>query len=147
MSTTTSEVVDITKRMPTREEIENAGDGLAAIEKVINSDGQLPIGDVYLSPALTDLIRGLLGILSRGETVTYLPQRRMLTTQQAADILNVSRSHVLKLIREEKLFCEMVGTHRKIPFNELMAFKAKRSAGRREALDEILEFTKEFEAE
>lgn len=147
MSAVAAEVVDITKRMPTREEIQNAGDGLAAIDSVINSDGQLPIGDVHLSPALTDLIRGLLGIVSRGETVTYMPQGRLLTTQQAADILNVSRSYILKLISQDDLYCEMVGTHRRIPFIEIMNYKAQRSTDRKEALDAMLEFTKEFEAD
>ncbi|WP_425084007.1 excisionase family DNA-binding protein [Ruegeria profundi] len=147
MSGNTAEVVDITKRMPTREEIQNAGDGLAAIESVMNGEGQLPIGEVYLSPALTDLIRGLLGIVSRGETVTYMPQGRMLSTQQAADILNVSRSYVLKLIERQELYHEMVGTHRRVPFIELMNYKEQRSAARSEALDDLLDFTKEFEAE
>ena len=63
---------------------------------------------------------------------------RELTTQQAADLLNVSRPHVVKLIKEGKLQAHKVGTHHRIRLDALLAYKRGRDADAHDALTELV---------
>lgn len=74
-------------------------------------------------------------ILARGDMVSIVPVHKLLTTQEAAQLLNVSREHVRQLIRDSKLPHVDVGRHHRVRFADLMAFRANRDAERRRALD------------
>ncbi|MYA88714.1 MAG: helix-turn-helix domain-containing protein [Boseongicola sp. SB0662_bin_57] len=78
--------------------------------------------------------------------VTLVPTGAMLTTQQAADILNVSRPFLSKLLIENKIPHVPVGSHRRVMFEDLMAYKAKRDGARKAALDELADLGQEFDA-
>lgn len=134
----------IGERLPTPEEVDSAAGAMTAIENNRNSDGGLQIGDAVLDASLVDLISDLLSIFARGDTVTLAPLSRQLTTQEAADILNVSRPHLIKLITQGALDCEMVGTHRRLALVDILEFKAKRSQGRKDALKEMQEISEEL---
>ena len=69
------------------------------------------------APAARLLIR-LLNEMARGHAVTIIPIHAELTTQQAADLLGVSRPFVIKLLEEKRLPFHLVGTHRRIRFQE-----------------------------
>jgi excisionase family DNA binding protein len=79
----------------------------------------------------------LLTEMSQGHSVTLLPTRAELTTQQAADLLNVSRPYVVKLLEEGKLPCRTVGKYRRVRFDDLMAFKRKDDDVRAKVLDQL----------
>lgn len=99
-----------------------------------------PGGDtktIPLSPAMSGLLLDLLRQIADGERVMLVPMNRMLTTQQAADILNVSRPHLIKLIERSDIPCTMTGRHRRIRADELFAYKHQRDAQRAEALDDL----------
>ena len=136
----------LAERLPSQEEIGNAADAMTAIQANRNDDGTLAIGDVKLSGSLVDLISDLFSIIARGETVTLVPLSRQLTTQEAADLLNVSRPFLIKLIERGDLDCEMVGTHRRIALKDVLAYKAERSEGRREALSEMQRIAEDLES-
>jgi excisionase family DNA binding protein len=72
--------------------------------------------------------------LQRGAAVSATPQAGMLTTQQAADLLNVSRPTVVKLLDGKRIPFEMAGTHRRIRLADVMSF---RDARRREQLEAL----------
>ncbi|MBL8658295.1 MAG: helix-turn-helix domain-containing protein [Rhodospirillales bacterium] len=91
---------------------------------------QLPAG------ALTLLLQILEGMAS-GQAVTVVPQNAELTTQQAADVLNVSRPFLIQLLEAKKIPFRMVGTHRRIRFEDVMGYKEKIDADRRDALAEL----------
>lgn len=131
--------VDFGDRLPTPEEIDSAAGAMTAIETNRNDDGALQIGDALLSSSLVDLVSDLFSIIARGDTVTFAPLSRQLTTQEAADLLNVSRPHLVKLINDKVLNCEMVGTHRRLALRDVIAYKSRRSIGRKSALSEMQE--------
>lgn len=136
--------MDLGNTLPTPEEIDSAADALTAIENTLNGDRSLDIGDATLSASLVGLITDVLSIVARGETVTIAPLSRRMTTQEAADFLNVSRPHLIKLIDQKLLPCEMTGTHRRLALKDLLAYKAKRSEGRKAALQEMQDIAEDL---
>jgi excisionase family DNA binding protein len=63
-------------------------------------------------------------VLARGDAITVVPVVRDLTTQQAADILNVSRQYLVRLLKEKRLRFAMTGKHRRLHIEHVIAFKA-----------------------
>lgn len=72
-----------------------------------------------------------------------MPHNRALTTQQAADILNVSRPFLVKLLENGEIPYIKVGSHRRILFQDLMVYKEQRKVKRRKLLDQLIEMTEE----
>jgi len=79
----------------------------------------------------------ILAHMAEGETMTLIPQNAELTTQQAADFLNVSRPYFVKLLEEGKLAFHKVGSHRRVYFRDLVVYKEESMNERRTALDEL----------
>lgn len=92
----------------------------------------LPAGAV---PLIVDILRGI----AAGRSVSILPSSAELTTQQAADYLNVSRPFLVRLLDEGKLPFRMVGTHRRVRVEDVVAFKDAIDRDRRAALDALTE--------
>lgn len=84
------------------------------------------------------LIQDLLVNLAQGNAITILPTHAELTTQQAADILNVSRPFVIQLIETNQIACRMVGTHRRVLFKDVLDFKIRNKQARIKILDELV---------
>lgn len=101
------------------------------------TDDQGRTSEIVLAPALTQLLLELLRHIGRGDAVTLMPVGQMLTTQQAADLLNVSRPHLVKLIDGGVIPHAMVGRHRRIRATDLLDYKRKRDQARSDALDEL----------
>jgi excisionase family DNA binding protein len=83
------------------------------------------------------MLAQVLALLADGQGVQIMPDRAMLTTQQAADTINVSRPYLIGLLERKEIPYEMVGTHRRIAFADLLAYKRKDDQRRREAVDEL----------
>ena len=94
--------------------------------------------DIILTPAMFDLFLELLRYIGGGDAVTLLPIQQMLTTQQAADLLNVSRPYLIKLIEKADISHSMVGRHRRLKAEDVFAYKSARDKARAEALDELI---------
>ncbi len=123
---------------------------LASIMSSLDDDLEIQIleGDDQRVKLPTSAVRLLLDILeqmARGNAVTLIPVHAELTTQQAADVLNVSRPFVVKLIDEGKLPFRKVGAHRRIKFEDLMAFKTNIDNSRHEALNKLVEQAQELD--
>lgn len=87
--------------------------------------------------AAFQMLRDILSHISHGNAVTVVPLHAELTTQQAAELLNVSRPYVIKLIESNQLPHKMVGTHRRILFHDLMQYKYALDADRLKTLEEL----------
>jgi excisionase family DNA binding protein len=72
-----------------------------------------------------------------GNGVTIIPVHAVLTTQDAADFLNVSRPYLVKLLERGELPYTKVGTHRRIQFKELMKYRDQSLAQSKKLLDEL----------
>lgn len=83
------------------------------------------------------LLGEILSELALGNTVKVVPIHAELTTQEAADLLNVSRPHLVKLLDEGKLPHTKIGSHRRVKFADLMSYKAELDQSSNAAMDAL----------
>jgi excisionase family DNA binding protein len=104
----------------------------------VRIQGELAGDDALVVPRQAAIMLAqILGFLANGQGVTVTPSNAMLTTQQAADFLNVSRPYLIKLLEEQKIPYQMVGTHRRVAFGELLEYKRKDDQERQHAANEL----------
>jgi excisionase family DNA binding protein len=103
--------------------------------KIVKDDGNEQ--DVVIPATTFHLLVDILSQMAQGNAVTIVPIHAELTTQEAADILNVSRPFLIKLIESTEIPCRKVGRHRRIRFTDLMEYKQKTDSQRTQALDEL----------
>ena len=89
---------------------------------------------VTLLPALTESLLQVLQLISSGHGFYMIPVKAQLTTQQAADLLNVSRPYLVKLLENGTIPFTMTGRHRRVRADDIFAYKEMRDAERSEAL-------------
>lgn len=90
-----------------------------------------------LPAAAVRMLTDILVYLAEGRGVSILPTNTALTTQQAADMLNVSRPYLSRLLTEGKLPFHMVGTHRRVALQDLLAYRDQGSTRSRAARDRL----------
>jgi excisionase family DNA binding protein len=83
------------------------------------------------------LFANMLAYMAKGEGVVVMPKHKMLTTQQAADMLNVSRPYLIGLLEAGEIPFEKVGRHRRIKLEDLLDYRRADDARRRKAADEL----------
>ncbi len=83
------------------------------------------------------VLREIIHYMSNGIFVELMPIHSQLTTQQAAEILGMSRPHLVKLLEEEEIPHHKVGKHRRIRLDDLLVYKHRRDSKRRQILDQI----------
>jgi excisionase family DNA binding protein len=83
--------------------------------------------------------------LSEGQAVSILPVESEMSTQQVADILNVSRPHLVKMLENDEIPYHRVGKHRRIKATDLMKYKEQRDNEREDLLDDLASQAQELD--
>jgi excisionase family DNA binding protein len=111
---------------------------------------RLRVGDapkeetMQLPASAVKMLVRILEEMARGNAVTLIPVHAELTTQEAADMLNISRPSLIQLLDEGKIEYRKVGTHRRVRFEALMQYKRHSDAERRAALTELAAYDQEL---
>jgi excisionase family DNA binding protein len=135
-----------TPELPSSDEVELARRAILSLSQALHRGDAKTVSvsadggesaTVLIPRMAYDLFLEVLGQMAHGNAVTIVPVRAHLTTQQAADLLNVSRPFVIKLLDQEELAHHKVGTHRRIMAEELFAYKKRRDESSRRALAEL----------
>jgi excisionase family DNA binding protein len=131
--------------LPVPEEVAQAQEASRALARFVaeTPKEQLSIEDsahrthVVLPRAAVLLLQGILREMAQGHAVTFIPVHAELTTQQAADLLNVSRPYLVSLLESGVIPYRKIGTRRRVLFEHLMAYKRAEDAKRMQALNEL----------
>lgn len=148
---------DVTDRLDSKEEVElakaaqrcivSALDHSRAVNIAILEDGMerlegSPI--LKLPPKVLRLFADMLGSLAQGHAVAIMPKELYVSTQEAAMFLNVSRPYLVRMLDEGKLPYHKVGTHRRIKFEDVVAYKDQRRQASQAALEELVDQAQEL---
>ena len=100
---------------------------------------------VELPASVFRVLKNVAQAMAKGQTIALMPYGLHLTTQQAADLLHVSRPHVIKLCDAGELPYKRVGSHRRIRIEDLLAYRERRGLARREHLAELTRASQEVQ--
>jgi excisionase family DNA binding protein len=139
--------VNFTLELPAEREVEAAVQGQRALAAYLSTqsdtqriqifDANNQAHQVDLPTSALRLLVEILSELAAGNAVKVVPVHAELTTQEAADLLNVSRPHLIKLLEEGALAFHRTGKHRRVRFADIMQFKARRDAASEQAMKEL----------
>ncbi len=98
----------------------------------------IPGEEIEIPASALHLLIDVLAQMAQGNAVTLMPIQAELTTQEAADLLQVSRPHLVKLLETGQIPFHRVGRHRRVRLQELMAYKQQIDTARSQVLDELV---------
>ncbi|MFT6463592.1 helix-turn-helix domain-containing protein [Halopseudomonas laoshanensis] len=133
---------------PDEEQIAAAAESSRQIEEFLSSKNEsqrIELVDqtqqrvvVELPTFALRLLGDILIELASGNAVRLVPVHAELTTQEGADLLNVSRPHLVKLLEAGQLPHTKTGKHRRVKLADLMSYKGQRDQAGREAINELV---------
>ena len=115
-----------------RDELSKTGDGSA---KLVGPDGT----QIDLPADLYRVLRDITGALAQGLAVTVAPHNTVLTTQEAADILGITRPTLVKLLDEDAIPYARPGRHRRVLLRDVLAYAEQRRTRRGQALSRMVD--------
>lgn len=140
--------------LPAKKEIEVALSGQRELatflstkfetQKISIQDANDQTHQIELPTSALTLLMKVLGELAVGNAVQVVPVHAELTSQEAANILNISRPHMVKLLENGKLPYHKTGRHRRVFFADLMRYKAERESESNNAMQELADLSQEL---
>lgn len=138
--------------LPTAQEIELAKESSRTLAKYATQDRvTLKITgengeseDVILPGHIVAILLKISTEMSQGKAISLTPINAELTTQEAANMMNVSRPHLVKLLEQEALPFHKVGTHRRIYLKDLLEYIENNDKARSQSLDELAALSQEL---
>jgi excisionase family DNA binding protein len=139
--------LDLDPVIPSEKDIQLATESSRILAKISEKKGsvfEIVIGEkkgttIKVPAAVFRMLLTILTQMAVGNAVTIIPIHSELTTQEAADLLNVSRPYFVQLLEAGKIPYRKVGTRRKILFQDLMKFKKDDDTERSKLLDQLVE--------
>ncbi|WP_114649339.1 helix-turn-helix domain-containing protein [Pseudothauera hydrothermalis] len=135
------------KALPSAEDIALARESGRVLSTVLQTradtqtidfhDDKGTVRSVTLPTSALRLLLDVLTEIGQGNAVTIIPIHAELTTQEAADLLNVSRPFLVQLLEKGEIPFHKIGTHRRVRYQDVIAYKNRIDAERRKALDEL----------
>lgn len=128
---------------------EAEAEAIKQLEHILNQENsQLKLAaangeEMTIPDSVYLVLRQVVQAMVSGKNVSIVTHNPELTTQQAADLLNVSRPYLIKLLEQGELPYIMVGTHRRVKFEDLRKYKQQRDTKRRQLLQELIEISQE----
>ena len=114
-------------------------------DELVEVLGEVGEDDALVIPRPTVIMLAqILDVLGHGLGVQIIPKETELTTQQAADMLNVSRPYLIKLLESGEIPFRRVGRHRRVTFEDLVEYKRRDELKRRAAADELADLSEEL---
>jgi excisionase family DNA binding protein len=108
--------------------------------RLVGPDGETTEIPASAFHALKLAVQGM----ARGQTMTLVPHGKELTTQEAANLLHVSRPHLVKLLDNGTIWHYKVGTHRRVRIEDALAYREVRASVRGDKLDELTRLSEEL---
>jgi excisionase family DNA binding protein len=99
---------------------------------------------ITLPASAVQILQRALSEIAQGHAIAITPLETQLTTQQAADLIGVSRPHLIKQLEEGEIPFSLVGSHRRIALEDVLGFKFKQDRLREQALHELVEQAQEL---
>lgn len=147
--------VQLPQTMPTAEEAalaRESGRALSAYLQMRSETQQIEVFDdkgtphpVRVPMSALRLLVDVLTEIGEGNAVSIIPVHAELTTQEAADVLNVSRPHLVKLLESNEIPFHKTGTHRRVRYQDVIAYKKRIDNERNKILDELTAQAQELE--
>ena len=120
----------------------NREPNLDDLDQLLRSNQQIVVmapgrTGVELPESVIEVLRQAVGYMLQGKAVTLTSVHRNLTTQEAADLLGVSRPFLVELLAKKEIPFHLVGTHRRIYLEDLLRFRERRDKGRKEIINHM----------
>ncbi|MFN6528044.1 helix-turn-helix domain-containing protein [Nostoc sp. ChiSLP03a] len=107
--------------------------------KLVGANGE----KITIPEPIYQVLLQVVHAMASGKAISIIPQQQELTTQQAAEFLNVSRPYLIKLLEQGEIPHIKVGSHRRVRFDDLMNYKQQRDVKRDQLLTELTQMSQE----
>ena len=138
-------------RLPTQMEVEEAKVFSRTLSKFASTDrAQLSIkgangeaDDIILPGHVLQILLDVLSEISKGNAISLIPHHQEISTQEAANLLNVSRPFLVGLLENGEIPFRKVGAHRRVKLTDVLEYKDQSDAKRLQALNELTALSQE----
>lgn len=107
--------------------------------KLVGANGE----KINIPEPIYQVLLQVVHAMASGKAISIIPQQQELTTQQAAELLNVSRPYLIKLLEQGEIPHIKVGSHRRVRFDDLINYKQQRDVKRDQLLTELTQMSQE----
>lgn len=138
-------------QLPSPEDVQQAKESSRTLSRYASMDrvqmtlkGDNGESDELILPGhVTQVLLDVLTEMSRGNAISLIPHHQELSTQEAADLLNVSRPFLVRLLENGEMPFRKVGSHRRVLLTDVLEYKERTEEQRHQALDELADFSQQ----